>query len=123
MKKLKIVFSILLSLGMIAIGVWLGYQGTYFRIAGTKTPATVVASRGSVQSADDVYYIFHDQDGTLRSGSDRVFGLEVPSIEESIEIYSLSDGRSTYVTPIDDYVLPLGALIFGMLALRGTYIL
>ncbi|OGN28171.1 MAG: hypothetical protein A3A33_02340 [Candidatus Yanofskybacteria bacterium RIFCSPLOWO2_01_FULL_49_25] len=123
MTYFKKIIGILLSIGMIMLGVWLGYQGIYYRIAGTSATATVVESRNSTNSADDLYYTFQDASGMLQFGEDRVIGLEVPAIGDSIQIYYLKDGRSTYVTPIDDYILPLLAIGFGALALKGSFML
>lgn len=95
----------------------------YYALAGTKTTATVITSRNANNSSDDTYYIFKDQTGTPQNGSDRVFGLEAPRNGEVINIYYLNDGRSTYVTPIDDIVLPLGMLLLGGLALKGTFMM
>lgn len=113
-KILVTLFGVVLFFG----GFWMGYESAYFMIKGKQVHATVTKTHYFNRGFDISYS--YENTGSTKEGGDHMYGLEhIPKAGEVINIFVLADGRTLYITIIDDFLIPILGILFGGIILSS----
>lgn len=116
-RKVGKIIACIFGIALFIAGIWVGYKGTYFLLKGTRTPATVIKTR-YFNRGFIISYSYKNQAGSAQEGYDHIYQLDfIPKVGDQIVIYSLADGRTLYLTLIDDFLLPAVCILFGTIVL------
>ncbi len=100
---------------------FMAYSALHFLIQGKSSKALVI-DRHPFNRGSNIRYEYRTQSGILEKGEDHLIALDpqMPNVGDTISIRYFDDGKSSYLTIMDNALLPLLSFSMGFIILRSV---